>query len=412
MTPHLAYRGKNLELEGVPLQCLAEKYGTPLYVYSRPEMIDRYRAFKEADPDGRVDVCYSVKSNANVEILRTFRRLGAGFDVTSSGELFLALKSSEGSSSPPVIVFSGVGKSAGEIEYALRSGSRMINLESSEELRTVSTVARRIGIVAPVSFRVNPNVDPKTHPYIATGLRKHKFGVPWGEAVSLYQTARKQPGVRVVGISCHIGSQIVSLSPVRDAVKRVLALHRELTSLGIKPSILDVGGGLGIRYKDERPASPQDYTRMILRLVEGLDVRLVFEPGRSLVGNAGILLTRVLYRKTNGPQKFVIVDGAMTDLIRPSLYGAYHQIHPVRKRAGTLEKVDVVGPVCESGDFLGKNRLLRRLAQGDLLAVLSVGAYGFAMSSNYNGRLRPAEVMVANGKDQLIRPRQTLDALL
>ncbi|MBI2891082.1 MAG: diaminopimelate decarboxylase [Nitrospirae bacterium] len=414
MTPHMAYAGNDLGLEGVRLSDLAARYGTPLYVYSHSEMEDRYRAFKLPDRENRLTVCFSVKANPNPAILRTFFDLGAGFDVTSAGELFLAGRAAQaaGNSRTPAIVFSGAGKSSAEIEMALKDGITMLNLESGAEMERVAGIAARLGVRAPVSFRVNPDVDPKTHPYIATGLRKHKFGVPWKECLALYEAARQRPELEVVGVSCHIGSQMLSIRPVTDAVRRILRLADDLRRSGFTLRYIDVGGGLGIRYHREHPPSPEQYAARLLGLTRRSSLHVIAEPGRSLVGNAGLLLTRVLDRKTNRARRFVIVDAAMTDLIRPTLYGAYHEILPVRLAARGRERVDVVGPVCESGDYLALNRQLPRANEGDLLAVLSSGAYGYAMASNYNGRLRPAEVMVNRGEVELIRPRERLEDLL
>ncbi|MBI2059661.1 MAG: diaminopimelate decarboxylase [Nitrospirae bacterium] len=414
MTPYLTYRKADLHLEGVSLAVLAARFGTPLYVYSRSELIDRYQGLKEADAKDRAIVCYSVKANSNLAILRTFRELGAGFDVTSAGELFLALKTAQteaGGARCP-LVFSGAGKTRSEIEFALRNDILMINAESEAELDVIEQTAAAIGRRAPISFRVNPNVDPKTHPYIATGLKKHKFGVPWKRALPLYRKAQGMPHVQVVGISCHIGSQMVTLAPVQDALRRVLDLVHELGKGGIRIQYVDAGGGLGIRYRKEAPPSPALYIQTLLQGLISKDLKLIVEPGRSLVGNSGVLLTRALYRKENEGKRFVIVDAAMTDLIRPTLYDAHHEILPVRKQARGTEKVDVVGPVCESGDFIARDRRLPRVEANDLLAVLSAGAYGYAMSSNYNGRLRPAEVMVEEDRVEIIRPRQTFEALL
>ena len=403
------YRAGELHCEGVPLAPLAATLGTPLYVYSKRAIVDRFHAFDTAFAGVPHLVCFAVKANDHLAILRLLAREGAGFDVVSQGELWKALRAGADGRK---IVFSGVGKSDAELEAALDANLLMINVESPQELDAVERVAARRGVRAPVSLRVNPDVDPKTHPYIATGLKKSKFGIDFGEALVHYARARTMPHLDVVGIDCHIGSQLTEVTPFVDALARVRELAGRLLADGFGLRYLDFGGGLGITYQDETPPTPAEYAAAITAGLRGLDCTLVLEPGRAVVGNAGVLLTRVLYRKDTPAKHFVVVDGAMNDLVRPALYGSYQAIQPVRPRGASTIVADVVGPVCESGDFLAKDRELEEPAPGDLLAVMSAGAYGYVMASNYNARPRPAAVLIDGSRHHIVRERETLEDLV
>ena len=392
--------------EKIPLDRLADRFGTPLYVYSTATLTRHWKVLHRSLSGIRHLVCYAVKANSNLAVLSLFARLGSGFDIVSGGELYRVLKAG---GDPRKVVFSGVGKRDDEIAFALDAKVRVLNVESAPELGRISVVARRLGVRAPIALRVNPDVDPRTHPYIATGLRESKFGVPVDEARRLYALAARDPALEVKGIACHIGSQITTVRPFLDAIARVLALARDLERSGIRLGHVDVGGGLGITYEDETPPHPDEYGAAIRKALARFPGEVLLEPGRVLVGNAGILLTQVLYVKRNGRRTFVVVDAAMNDLVRPSLYDAHHDIEPVSApRAGDREIVcDVVGPVCESADFLAKGRRMREPRAGDLLAVRSAGAYGFAMSSNYNARPRAAELLVDGERALLARRRET-----
>jgi diaminopimelate decarboxylase len=411
MTNWLTPRDGVLHAEGVSLDELATRFGTPLYVYSRASIERAYREFAHAAAGRDALVCYALKANSNLAIIDLLARLGAGFDIVSGGELARVLAAG---GDPSKVVFSGVGKSEADLVMALEAGVRCFNVESVEELRRLSRIAQERGAVAPVSLRVNPDVDAGTHPYISTGLRENKFGIPFDIAVRTYREAASLPGIRLAGIDCHIGSQITELAPFLAALERVIELVRSLAQEGVRLHHLDLGGGLGIDYDGERvPARAELVDAILSRIESDATVRgmsVMFEFGRSIVGNAGLLLTRVEYLKSNGPKHFAVVDAAMTELLRPSLYEAYHRIVPVRPRPGPTELYDVVGPVCESGDWLGRSRELA-LKAGDLLAVLSAGAYGMAMSSNYNSRPRCAEVMVDGTASHLIRERETVESL-
>ncbi len=398
------YKEGELFCESVPLRAIAEAVGTPAYVYSASAIEARYREFDDALSAIPHLVCYSVKANGNLALLEALSALGSGFDIVSGGELFRVMRAG---GNPAKVVFSGVGKTAEEIAEALRAGILMINVESAAELEVVERSARELGVRAPISLRVNPDVDPRTHPYIATGLRDSKFGLPIADARAGYRRASRSPNLEIVGVSCHIGSQLTTLDPFEDALKRILRLVADLEGEGIKLGYLDMGGGLGIRYKDEDPPPPARYAAALAALVKPARVTLVIEPGRAIVGNAGVMLTRVLYRKNSSGRDFIVVDGGMNDLVRPTLYGAYQEILTVRTPAPERVKVDVVGPVCESGDFLARERELPPLCEGDLLAVLGAGAYGFSMASNYNARRRPAEVMVQGESFRVVRQRET-----
>ncbi len=406
------YQEGQLFCEQLPVAEIAQQEGTPFYLYSHETLVRHYQAFDVAF--GALDhlVCYSVKACSNLSVISLFASLGGGCDVVSGGELFRALQAGvEGGK----IVFSGVGKTVGEINAALDAGILMFNVESFQELDLINELAEKRGMVAPVSARINPDVDPQTHPYISTGLSANKFGIPISEAVSLYQRAANLPNIKVVGVDCHIGSQLTKVSPFRDALDRIKSLIEELRRLRIDIHYLDIGGGLGITYDAERPPLPAEYAKAVMEVVKDLGCVLIMEPGRSLVGNAGILVTNVLYTKVGATKNFVIVDAGMNDLVRPSLYNAFQKIIPVRQFIGKeIDKktVDVVGPICESGDFLAQERLLPPLNSGDLLAVMSAGAYGFTMSSNYNSRLRVPEIIVIGKKYQVIRHRETFSDLV
>jgi diaminopimelate decarboxylase len=407
------YQDDRLYAEGVALSEIATQFGTPCYVYSRAHIESQWRAFDQAFGARDHLACYAVKANSNLGLLNVLARLGSGFDIVSVGELerVLAAKGDAGK-----VVFSGVGKGVHEIERALEVGIACFNVESEAELVVLNEVAGRLGRRAPVSLRINPDVDAKTHPYISTGLKESKFGIPMREARAAYHVARKLAHLRIVGVDCHIGSQLTTLAPFADALERVLALVDQLAADDIALQHLDLGGGLGIRYRDEQPPAPGEYVAAFLKTLDAHGDRyrhfkLLIEPGRAIVGNAGVLLTRVQYVKHAEAKNFAIVDAAMNDLMRPALYDAWQDIAPVQKRTGAAQQYDVVGPVCESGDFLGKDRTLRVQA-GDLLAVCSAGAYGSSMSSNYNTRPRAPEVMVDGERFHVVRRRETIDELL
>ena len=394
-------------IEAVPLEVLAQQFGTPCFVYSRAVIEGAWNEFMAACAGRDVLVCYAVKASSNLAILNLFSRLGAGFDIVSGGELARVFAAG-GSASKTV--FSGVGKTESEMRTALAAGILCFNVESEAEIERLDRVARDMGRKAPVSLRVNPDVDPKTHPYIATGLRDNKFGITCDEALALYRKAAALPGVRIVGIDVHIGSQITEMEPFVCALEKILEFVDTLDATGIPLEHLDMGGGLGIRYRDEEPPAIGDYLGRLFALLGERRIKLVFEPGRAMVGSAGVLLTRVEYLKHGQAKNFAIVDAAMNDLMRPALYDAWHDIVPVRSRSGTPATYDVVGPVCESGDFLGLGRSLV-VQPGDLLAILSAGAYGMSMSSNYNTRPRAAEVIVDGAAAHLVRARESVESL-
>lgn len=407
MNPFQLQHG-SLHAEDVSLIRIAEEFGTPCYVYSKAALESAYTRFAAGFSGHDHLVCFAVKSNPSLAVLNTFARLGAGFDIVSGGELARVLAAG---GDPSKVVFSGVGKTEVEMEAALAAGIFCFNVESAAELERLNQVASRLGKIAPVSLRVNPNVDAKTHPYISTGLKNNKFGVAYEDAFSLYQRAACLPNLAVHGVDCHIGSQLTELSPFLDAFDRVLALVDQLEAEGITIAHIDLGGGIGICYSDETPPDFSAYAAAVLAKLGNRAVKLVFEPGRALVGNAGTLLTKVEYLKHTEAKNFAIVDAAMNDLMRPALYDAYHDIVAVNPSSEAAAQVyEIVGPVCESGDFLGHDRELA-LQQGDLLAVLSAGAYGMSMSSNYNTRPRAAEVMVDGDKYQLVRQRETISQL-
>ena len=404
------YSGSDLYCENTALEDIAHSVGTPVFVYSASTILDNYRAYHEAFTDLPHNVCYAVKANSSLAILSLLAKAGAGFDIVSGGELFRVLQAG---GDPGKVVFSGVGKTPDEVEYALEHGIHSFNCESESELLLIDSLAARRGVRAGFSIRVNPDVDAVTHPYISTGLSEHKFGIAMAEAADVYARARKLTNLTAEGVSCHIGSQILDPSPILEAVDKVLALAAELRAAGHPIRHLDLGGGLGIAYR------PSEQAPEIGKFIASLHDRLrasglcvMVEPGRSIVGAAGVLLTRVLYRKKNGPKDFVVVDAAMNDLIRPSLYRAHHEIIPLRKNRLPAITADVVGPVCESGDFLARDREMANVMPGDYLAVCAAGAYGFVLSSNYNSRPRAPEVLVEGAKYQVIRRRETYEDLV
>jgi diaminopimelate decarboxylase len=401
------YRNGELHAEGVPLAASAERFGTPCYVYSRAALTDAWRAFDAAFAGRDHLVCYAVKANPNLAVLNLFARLGGGFDIVSGGELQRVLAAG---GDPGRVVFSGVGKSAGEMEQALAAGILCFNVESEGELERLERVAARAGKTAPVSLRVNPDVDPRTHPYIATGLKENKFGIPYGDAPALYEKARGLRHLCVTGIGCHIGSQLTELAPFVAALDRILELADRLGAAGFPLAHVDVGGGLGIRYRDENPPAVAEYARALAASLGDRPLRLLLEPGRALTGNAGLLLTRVEYLKHGRERNFAVVDAAMNDLLRPALYDAWHEVLPVAGGRGDTP-YDIVGPVCESGDFLARARTIP-LREGSLLAIMSAGAYGMSMSSNYNTRPRAAEVVVDGAQAHLVRARESVAALM
>ncbi|HCI12619.1 MAG: diaminopimelate decarboxylase [Gallionellales bacterium GWA2_60_142] len=407
MSSHFQYRNDALCVEQVPLADIATQYGTPCYVYSRAALTDGYRQFSDALQGREHLICYAVKANSNLAILNVFARLGAGFDIVSGGELQRVI-AADGDAGK--VVFSGVGKSVAEMRMALDAGILCFNVESAAELERLNEVAGSMGKVAPISLRVNPNVDAKTHPYISTGLKQNKFGVAYDEAIALYRRARDLPHLRITGMDCHIGSQLTEVSPFIAAVEKVLVLADALAAEGIRFEHLDLGGGLGICYSDETPPAIADYVAALLKALQGRSEKLILEPGRVLVGNAGALLTRVEYLKHGEEKNFAIVDAAMNDLMRPALYDAYHEILPVQRENHPAQTYDIVGPICETGDFIGRARELSVAPQA-LLAVLSAGSYGMSMSSNYNTRPRAAEVMVDGASVHLVRARETVAQL-
>ncbi len=400
-------RNGALHAEDVPLARIAAQFGTPAYVYSKAALTRAWNDFTAGLAGRDALVCYAMKANSNLAVLNTFARLGAGFDIVSGGELSRVIAAG---GDPHKVIFSGVGKRADEIAFALAQGIYCFNIESAPELERIDAIARRSGTQAPVSFRVNPDVDAGTHPYISTGLKENKFGVEFNAALALYRRAATLPGVRIAGIDCHIGSQLTDVAPLLEALDKMLGLIDALARDSIVIHHLDLGGGLGIRYENETPPDPRAYMREIIRRVGTRKLKLMFEPGRNLVGNAGVLLTRVEHLKPAGEKNFAVIDAAMNDLLRPALYGVHHEIVAVNDSNAPLQRYDVVGPVCESGDFLGKARSLA-IREGDLVAIMSAGAYGMVMASNYNTRPRAAEVMVDGDKAHLVRRRETVAEL-
>ncbi len=402
------YSNNTLHAEEVSCDALANQFGTPLFVYSRKALESAWQAFDQALGEWPHLVCYAVKANSNLSVLNTLAKLGSGFDIVSIGELERVLRAG---GDPKKIVFSGLGKRADEMARALEVDIHCFNVESLAELDRLNHVAGQTGKFAPVSIRVNPDVNPQTHPYISTGLKENKFGISIEDAFSAYQKAAALPHLKIIGIDCHIGSQLTEISPYEDALERLLTLVDQLANEGIFLNHIDLGGGQGIQYKDETPIDLSEWAKRIFSILGNRKIELIVEPGRSIAGNAGILLTRVEFLKHSPYKNFAIVDAAMNDLIRPSLYSAWQNITPVIPRKGQSQEYDIVGPVCESSDFLGKDRALT-LEKDDLLAVHSAGAYGFVMSSNYNTRPRAAEVMVSGATAHLIRRRETIDELL
>ncbi|HTN95013.1 MAG TPA: diaminopimelate decarboxylase [Gallionella sp.] len=407
MSDYFNYQNGTLYAEQVSLEEIATRFGTPCYVYSRAALTDNFRQFTKALQGREHLICYAVKANSNLAVLNLFSRLGAGFDIVSGGELQRVLAAGGDAHK---VVFSGVGKTVAEMRMALDAGILCFNVESAAELERLNQVAAGMGKIAAISLRVNPDVDAKTHPYISTGLKQNKFGVAYSDALALYRRARGLPNLRITGMGCHIGSQLTETGPFIDAAGRILALADALSDEGISLEHLDLGGGLGIRYNGETTPAIGDYVAALLATLQGRSEKLILEPGRVLVGNAGVLLTRVEYIKNGGEKNFAIVDAAMNDLMRPALYDAYHDILPVRRENHVERSYEVVGPICETGDFIGHARRLR-IAQQSLLAVHSAGAYGMSMSSNYNTRPRAAEVVVDGEVVHLVRERETLSQL-
>ncbi len=406
---HFHYVDGELYCENVPVRRIAEAVGTPFYLYSHATLTQHFRTFDAAFSGYPHIICFAVKANGNLAILRLFAGLGAGADIVSGGELFRVLKAGV---DPKKVVYSGVGKSFKEIRQALKAGILMFNIESSQELGEISRIAAHLKITAPVALRINPDIDPQTHPYISTGLKKNKFGINLDRALLDYELAQKLPHVEVMGVACHIGSQITELSPFLEAVQRLRQLVEELNRRGIRIRYLDLGGGLGITYNQETPPHPRDYGQALIKELKGLDVTLILEPGRVIVGNAGILVTRVFYTKDTEAKHFIVVDAGMNDLARPSLYGSYHALWPVVESARQEMTASLVGPICESGDFLAKDRPMPDFQPGELVAVMSAGAYGFSMSSNYNARPRVAEILVKDEAFYVIRKRESYAQLI
>lgn len=405
---YFQYKNGALSAEDVAVSTIVEQFGTPTYIYSRATLERHWHAFDSAFEGLKHSVCYAVKANSNLAVLNVLARLGSGFDIVSAGELARVIAAGGRAEH---CVFSGVGKTVAEIQYALQQGVRCFNVESIPELSRINDVAGEMGLSAPVSIRVNPDVDAQTHPYISTGLKENKFGIAIELAEEIYKQAHAMEHLDVVGIDCHIGSQLTTVSPFVDALKRVLALIDRLAESDIELSHLDIGGGLGITYKNETPPSPAEYSAALRALLEGRDLEILLEPGRAIAGNAGILVTKVEYLKPTEDRHFAIVDAAMNDLLRPALYQSWQEIQPVIEASTAQEQhYDIVGPICETGDFLGKDRRLA-IEAGDLLAIRSAGAYGFTMSSNYNSRPRTAEVMVDGDSVHLIRERESIESL-
>jgi diaminopimelate decarboxylase len=411
---HFIYKDNELYCESVAIEDIAQAVGTPFYLYSNATLTHHFNTFDKSFGDLPHLTCFAVKSCSNLAVLRLFSTLGGGADIVSGGELYRSLKAGI---DPRRIIFSGVGKTEDELRYGLVSNIMMFNVESEQELERLQKVAQEQELVAPVAFRINPDVDPKTHAYISTGLAKNKFGIPIEQAEKVYLQAREMTNIRILGVSCHIGSQLTEISPFTETLHKVKLFIKRLEAHDIKIKYLDLGGGLGVRYQDEKPPHPQEYARALKEEMQDLDCTLILEPGRVIVGNAGILVSRVLYTKQTETKNFIIVDAAMNDLARPSLYNAHHDILPVIKKNEPaadkpFTKADVVGPICETGDFLARDRELPPFEQGDLMAVMSSGAYGFTMSSNYNSRPRAAEVLVKDDQFYVIRERENYETLI
>ncbi len=404
-----SYKGDELYAEGVPVRRLAEKYGTPLYIYSYRTLLRHFKVYEDAFKGYPHIICYALKANTNRAILRLFAKNGSGADIVSGGELFRALKAGI---PPNKIVYAGVGKTEDEIRYAIKSRILMFNVESEDELIEIDRVAGKMRSKAPIALRVNPDIDPHVHPYISTGMKEHKFGISIEDAFENYRLASRLKNIKVVGIQKHIGSQITEMSPFVDAMKRMLLLLDELDRRNFNIRYLDIGGGLGIPYLDEKPPLPGEMAKKLISLIDNRRITLIVEPGRSIVGNAGILVTKVLYLKKGVGKSFIIVDAGMNDLIRPTLYGAYHHIIPLVKKRRAKINADIVGPICESGDFLAKDREIQRVNRGEYISVMSAGAYCMSMSSNYNSRPTVAEVIVKGKTHSLIRKRGTFEDLV
>jgi diaminopimelate decarboxylase len=403
------YQNGQLHCEKVPIAKIAQEVGTPFYLYSYHTLVRHFTVFDNAFGGIPHLVCYSAKANSNLALIRLFTNLGGGVDVVSGGELYRAIR---GGTDPKKIVFSGVGKRGDEIEYALETGILMFNVESSQELQAIDEVAGQIGKKAPISIRVNPDIDAKTHPYISTGLKQNKFGIDILRAPMAYRVASQLPNLKVVGIDCHLGSQIIEAEPFMEGLRKLKSLVEDLRNEGMKIQYLDLGGGLGITYEDEEPPDPVEYASTILEEIKGFGCTLILEPGRVIVGNAGVLVSKVLYTKENEEKRFVIVDAGMNDLVRPSYYGSYHHILPVNEEKREEIVADVVGPICESSDFLAKGRRIPKLEPGELISVMSAGAYGFSMSTNYNSRPKVAEVLVRDDQMFVIRQREDYEDLV
>jgi diaminopimelate decarboxylase len=403
------YMDQRLCCESVAVSAIAEKVGTPFYLYSYKTLKNHFHVFDQAFAKIPHIICFAAKSNSNIAILRIFVSEGGGVDIVSGGELYRALQAGV---DPRKVVYSGVGKRLDEIEYALNSNILMFNVESPQELEEIHACAKKMGQKAGIALRVNPDVDPQTHPYISTGLKENKFGIDIDRSLAEYRQAKKMPYLDIKGVSCHIGSQLTKISPFVDALKRLKTLVARLREEGMDIRYLDLGGGLGITYNEEQPPHPLEYAKAIIAAAKDMHCTFIFEPGRVIVGNAGILVTKVLYTKSNQDKNFVVVDAGMNDLIRPSLYHSYHQIQPVFRQERKLIEADVVGPICESGDYLAKGRSLPEFARGELMAVMSAGAYGFTMSSNYNSRPRAAEVLVKDDRFYVIRQRETYEDII
>jgi len=406
---HFQYRSNELYCEDVSISDMVEDLGTPFYLYSHATLRQHFRAFDDAFDTVEHLTCFSLKSNANLAILRLFAREGGGADIVSGGELFRSLKAGI---DPERIVYSGVGKRVEDLEYALQSGILMFNAESPQEILKLNEVAGRLGKKAGIAIRVNPDIDPKTHPYISTGLKENKFGIDIKKSLEEYTMAASLSHLKVLGVSCHLGSQLTQVGPFIEALRRLTVMIKNLEEAGIHISYLDLGGGLGITYDREEPPHPKEYARAIKEELDMRDLTLILEPGRVIMGNAGILVTKVLYTKSTEDKNFIVVDAAMNDLIRPSLYGSYHGIRPVKISGREKIKADIVGPICETGDFLAKEREIEPYEPGELMAVMSSGAYGFSMSSNYNARPRVPEVMVKGREYYIIRARETYEDLI
>ncbi len=406
---HFQYRDGKLHAEELGVRQLAEQYGTPLYIYSAATLRRHFKAFDSAFKGLDHMTCYSVKANSNVSLLRLLAQQGAGMDIVSGGELYRALKAGV---TPEKIVYSGVGKKADEIREALEAGILMFNVESMAELKRINTIAKEMGKVARISFRINPDVDPQTHPYISTGMKKNKFGLDIEHSLKAYEMARDMNAVEPVGMDCHIGSQLTSIEPFLEALDKLIAFYNRLADMGVAIKYLDLGGGLGIQYNEEEPPHPEAFGKALTEKLKDLPLTVILEPGRVIAGNAGIMVTEVVYTKQTPSKNFLIVDAAMNDLVRPALYDSYHRIAEVEEHGRDSVEVDIVGPICESSDFLARDRELPALEQGELLAVFSAGAYGFTMSSNYNSRRRACELLVDGDKATVARKRETYEDLV